>query len=259
MATDSNVHFVSNVDGSHIQDTLGKLNPGNHVVSGGFQDLYHPGNHDQCQPGAPLVAGVCVDRRVVARHFVALSTNREAVQAFGIDPDNMFEFWDWVGGRYSLWSAIGLSIATLCRHGTFRRVAGRCARHGHAFPFRASGPKYAGHRGPAGCLVPQFFRAGTHAILPYDQHLHRLPAYLQQADMESNGKRVTRCGEVADYDTGPVIWGEPGTNGQHAFFQLIHQGTALIPCDFLMAVKPTTRSRISSISCSRIVLPRPRR
>ncbi|MGD8842152.1 MAG: glucose-6-phosphate isomerase, partial [Gammaproteobacteria bacterium] len=166
----------------------------------------------------------------------AMSTNSEEVRAFGIDTDNMFEFWDWVGGRYSLWSAIGLSIALYIGMDQFENLlAGAHAMDQHFL--NADTP----HNLPVvmallGIWYHNFFGAETHAVLPYDQHLHRLPAYLQQGDMESNGKRVDRAGKPVDYNTGPVIWGEPGTNGQHAFYQLIHQGTRLIPCDFLAAV-----------------------
>ncbi|MFA7388557.1 MAG: glucose-6-phosphate isomerase, partial [Thiohalobacteraceae bacterium] len=177
------------------------------------------------------------DESAVARHFVALSTNADAVRAFGIDPANMFEFWDWVGGRYSLWSAIGLSIALYVGMERFEELlAGAHAldEHFRSAPLEANLPVILAM---LGIWYTDFFGAETHAILPYDQHLHRFPAYLQQGDMESNGKRVTREGRAVDYATGPVIWGEPGTNGQHAFYQLIHQGTRLVPADFLAAAE----------------------
>jgi len=173
----------------------------------------------------------------VAKHFVALSTNREAVEAFGIDPENTFELWDWVGGRYSSWSAIGLSIAVAVGFDRFVELlegAHAMDRHFAETPFDRNIPVLMAL---IGIWYINFFGAASHAILPYDQYLHRFPAYLQQADMESNGKSVDRDGRPVTYYTGPVIWGEPGTNGQHAFFQLIHQGTRLIPCDFIGCVR----------------------
>jgi glucose-6-phosphate isomerase len=231
------VHFVSNVDGSQIQDTLAGLDPQTTfflVASKTFTTQETITNARQARCWLLESAG---NESAVARHFVAMSTNREEVQAFGIDPENMFEFWDWVGGRYSLWSAIGLSIALYIGMDRFEELlAGAHAmdRHFRSTAFEENMPVVLAL---LGIWYHNFFAAESHAILPYDQHLHRLPAYLQQADMESNGKRVTRTGEATDYTTGPVIWGEPGTNGQHAFYQLIHQGTRLIPADFLMAVK----------------------
>ena len=177
------------------------------------------------------------NKEAVAKHFVAISTAREKVTAFGIDPKNMFEFWDWVGGRYSLWSAIGLSIAVCIGMDHFEELlagAHEMDEHFRTAPLEKNLPVILG---VLGVWYNNFFGAESHAVLPYDQYLHRLPAYLQQGDMESNGKRVTRDGVVADYSTGPIIWGEPGTNGQHAFYQLIHQGTKLIPCDFIAAVE----------------------
>jgi glucose-6-phosphate isomerase len=230
------VHFVSNVDGSQIADTLSKLDPDTTlflVASKTFTTQETLVNAHQARRWLLAAAS---DESAVAKHFVALSTNAEAVQAFGIDTANMFEFWDWVGGRYSLWSSIGLSIALYVGMDHFENLlAGAHAMDQHFLNTDAA------HNLPLvmallGIWYHNFFGAETHAVLPYDQHLHRLPAYLQQADMESNGKRVDRDGRVVDYTTGPVIWGEPGTNGQHAFYQLIHQGTRLIPCDFLAAV-----------------------
>jgi glucose-6-phosphate isomerase len=162
-----------------------------------------------------------------------MSTNEEGVEAFGIDPRNMFEFWDWVGGRYSLWSAIGLSIALAIGMDRFEELlegAHRVDQHFRTTPFDRNIPVIMGL---LGIWYNNFFGAQSHAILPYDQYLARFPAYFQQGDMESNGKSVTKDGEPVEYSTGPIIWGEPGTNGQHAFYQLIHQGTKLIPCDFL--------------------------
>ncbi len=177
--------------------------------------------------------GRAPDESAIARHFVAVSTNTEDVTKFGIDPRNMFEFWDWVGGRYSLWSAIGLSIALGIGMDRFEELL----EGGHAmdehFRTAALEQNIPVILGVLGIWYSNFYGAESYAILPYDQYLHRFPAYLQQGDMESNGKHVTRDGEPVDYSTGPIIWGEPGTNGQHAFYQLIHQGTRLIPADFL--------------------------
>ncbi|HEV2763152.1 MAG TPA: glucose-6-phosphate isomerase, partial [Pyrinomonadaceae bacterium] len=177
------------------------------------------------------------DERAVAKHFVALSTNAGEVERFGIDPANMFEFWDWVGGRYSLWSAIGLSIALYVGMDNFEQLlegAHELDEHLRTAPFEKNLPVVLAL---LGVWYNNFFGAESHAILPYDQYLHRFPAYFQQGDMESNGKSTTREGERVGYQTGPVIWGEPGTNGQHAFYQLIHQGTKLVPCDFLAPVE----------------------
>jgi len=173
----------------------------------------------------------------VAEHFVALSTNAKAVAEFGIDTDNMFAFWDWVGGRYSLWSAIGLSIALAVGFDNFERMlegAFAMDEHFRNEPLESNMPVVLGL---LGIWYVDFWGAATHAILPYDQYLHRLPAYLQQADMESNGKGVTRDGSPVDYPTGPILFGEPGTNGQHAFYQLIHQGPRLVPADFIAAAQ----------------------
>jgi glucose-6-phosphate isomerase len=177
------------------------------------------------------------DSSAVAKHFVAVSTNAKAVAAFGIDTRNMFEFWDWVGGRYSLWSAIGLSIALFIGMDGFEELlsgAHEMDEHFLSAPYEHNIPVILGL---LGVWYNNFFGSESHAIIPYDQYLHRFAAYLQQGDMESNGKGVTRDGTGVDYSTGPIIWGEPGTNGQHAFFQLIHQGTKLIPVDFLAPVQ----------------------
>src|SRR5690606_20360885 len=169
----------------------------------------------------------------VAKHFAALSTNEKGVAAFGIDTQNMFEFWDWVGGRYSLWSAIGLSIALGIGYDNFEALlkgAHQADVHFRTAAFEENIPVILAL---LGVWYNNFFEAESHAILPYDQYLHRFAAYFQQGDMESNGKYIDRNGQRVDYQTGPIIWGEPGTNGQHAFYQLIHQGTKLIPCDFI--------------------------
>lgn len=177
------------------------------------------------------------DKKAVAKHFVAISTNEEAVEAFGIDRDNMFVFWDWVGGRYSLWSAIGLSIALSIGMDNFEALltgAHKVDEHFRTAPLERNIPVIMGL---LGIWYNNFWGAQTHAILPYDEYLTHFATYLQQGDMESNGKSVTRNGTPIDYQTGPIVWGQPGTNGQHAFYQLIHQGTKLIPCDFLAAAQ----------------------
>ncbi|RMG91062.1 MAG: glucose-6-phosphate isomerase [Zetaproteobacteria bacterium] len=232
-----NVHFVSNVDGTHIVETLKGLHRETTlfvVVSKTFTTQETLANAHTARDWFLTRGGT---KEAVARHFVAVSTNAEAVSAFGIDPANMFEFWDWVGGRYSLWSAVGLSIALSIGMDRFEELlAGAHAmdEHFRTTEFEWNIPVVLGM---LGIWYNNFMGAASHAILPYDQYLHRFPAYFQQGDMESNGKRVTRQGKPVDYDTGPIIWGEPGTNGQHAFYQLIHQGTRLVPCDFLAPVE----------------------
>jgi glucose-6-phosphate isomerase len=191
MAATSCAHFVSNVDGSQIGDTPGGTGPGDHAVHRRLQDLHHPGNPDQCPHRARLAAGCGRDEEPVARHFVAVSTNDAAVRAFGIDTANMFEFWDWVGGRYSLWSAIGLPIALYIGMDEFRGTAGRRACHGRAFPHRAAGAEHAGDPGPAGRLVHNFFGAESHAVLPYDQHLHRCRPTCSRPTWRATASRVT--------------------------------------------------------------------
>ncbi|AKM46235.1 glucose-6-phosphate isomerase [Edwardsiella anguillarum] len=227
------MHFVSNVDGTHIAETLQRLNPETTlflVASKTFTTQETMTNAHSARDWFLQAAG---DERHVAKHFAALSTNAQAVAAFGIDTANMFEFWDWVGGRYSLWSAIGLSIALSIGYDNFELLlAGAHAmdRHFASAPLQQNLPVLLAL---IGIWYNNFFGAETEAILPYDQYMHRFPAYFQQGNMESNGKYVDRDGQAVDYQTGPIIWGEPGTNGQHAFYQLIHQGTKLIPCDFI--------------------------
>ncbi len=226
------VHFVSNVDGTHIAETLKKLRPETTlfiIASKTFTTQETMTNANTAKDWF-LKAG---SQDAVKKHFVALSTNREAVEDFGIDAQNMFVFWDWVGGRYSLWSAIGLSIACAIGYDQFMELL----EGGHAMdqhfrntPFEENIPVTLAL---IGIWYNNFFGAQTEAILPYDQYMHRFAAYFQQGNMESNGKYVDRNGNPVSYQTGPIIWGEPGTNGQHAFYQLIHQGTKLIPCDFL--------------------------
>ena len=227
-----NVHFVSNVDGTHIAETLKKLRPESAlfiIASKTFTTQETIANATTAR--AWLVAAL--GEAAVAKHFVALSTNAREVAAFGIDVANMFAFWDWVGGRYSLWSAIGLSIAVAVGFERFAQLleGGRAMdRHFRTAPLAANMPVILAL---IGIWNSNFQGAETYAVLPYDQYLHRLAAYLQQADMESNGKSVTRDGAAVDYATGPVLFGEPGTNGQHSFYQLIHQGTRLVACDFI--------------------------
>jgi glucose-6-phosphate isomerase len=230
------VHFVSNVDGTHIVETLKYLSPETTlsvIASKTFTTQETLTNANTAKDWLLKSAG---NQSAVAKHFVALSTNAEAVAKFGIDTKNMFEFWDWVGGRYSLWSAIGLSIALYIGMDNFEELltgAHEMDQHFRNEPFEKNIPVILGL---LGIWCNNFFGAETHAIIPYDQYLHRFAAYFQQGDMESNGKRVRKDGQEVNYSTGPVIWGEPGTNGQHAFFQLIHQGTRLIPTDFLAPV-----------------------
>ena len=234
---DLGVHFVSNVDGTHIAETLRRLNPETTMFIIASKTFTTQETITNAETAKRWFLNAAKNPSAVAKHFVALSTNAKEVARFGIDTRNMFEFWDWVGGRYSLWSAIGLSIAVAIGMGNFDDLlmgAYEMDEHFRTSPLEKNMPVILAL---LGIWYNNFFGAQTHAILPYDQYLHRFPAYFQQGDMESNGKRVTREGEAVDYSTGPVIWGEPGTNGQHAFYQLIHQGTKLIPADFLASVK----------------------
>lgn len=227
------VHFVSNVDGTHLARTLRWLDPETTVfiiASKTFTTQETLTNAHSARRWFLESAG---DEAHIARHFVAVSTNRAEVMKFGIDPANMFGFWDWVGGRYSLWSAIGLPIAVAVGMEHFRELlAGAHAmdQHFRTAPLDRNMPVLLAM---LGIWYVNFWGAAAYAVLPYDQLLHRFPAYLQQLDMESNGKSVDRDGQPVDYATGPILFGEPGTNGQHAFYQLIHQGTRLIPCDFI--------------------------
>jgi glucose-6-phosphate isomerase len=232
-------HFVSNVDGAHLAHTLARLDPARTlfiVASKTFTTQETMTNAGSARAWLTRALG----EDAVARHFVAVSTNEAAVRGFGIDPANMFEFWDWVGGRYSLWSAIGLPIALAVGFERFEELLGGAHamdEHFRTAPLERNLPVV---QALLGVWYRDFLGASTLAILPYDQHLSRFPAYFQQGDMESNGKGVRRDGTRVDYATGPVIWGEPGTNGQHAFYQLIHQGTELVPCDFLAAAESQT-------------------
>lgn len=228
-----NMHFVSNVDGTHIAETLKPLNPETTlflIASKTFTTQETMANAHSARDWFLQSGGKEGD---VAKHFAALSTNAKAVEQFGIDTKNMFEFWDWVGGRYSLWSAIGLSIVLSIGFENFVELltgAHQVDQHFLNTEFEENIPVILGL---LGIWYNNFFESETEAILPYDQYMHRFAAYFQQGDMESNGKHVDRNGDRVDYSTGPIIWGEPGTNGQHAFYQLIHQGTKLIPCDFI--------------------------
>ncbi len=231
-----NVHFVSNVDGTQIVETLKGLSRETTlfiVVSKSFTTQETIANASTARDWFLSRGGT---RAAVAKHFVAVSANARAVENFGIDSEQMFEFRDWVGGRYSLWGAVGLSIALYIGMDNFEKLlagAHDMDEHFRTAPFEENMPVILAL---LGVWYNNFFDADSHAILPYDQYMHRFPAYIQQLDMESNGKRVTRDGEVVDYSTGPIVWGKPGTNGQHAFYQLIHQGTKLIPTDFLVPV-----------------------
>lgn len=228
-----NMHFVSNVDGTHIAEVLKKVNPETTlflVASKTFTTQETMTNAHSARDWFLKAAG---DEKHVAKHFAALSTNAKAVGEFGIDTANMFEFWDWVGGRYSLWSAIGLSIVLSIGCDNFVELlsgAHAMDKHFSTTPAEKNLPVLLAL---IGIWYNNFFGAETEAILPYDQYMHRFAAYFQQGNMESNGKYVDRNGNVVDYQTGPIIWGEPGTNGQHAFYQLIHQGTKMVPCDFI--------------------------
>ena len=231
------VHFVSNVDGTHIAETVRKLDPATTLFIIASKTFTTQETLINAQSAKKWFLDRAKDPSAVAKHFVAVSTNAKDVAAFGIDTKNMFEFWDWVGGRYSLWSAIGLSIALFIGMDHFEELlagANEMDVHFRTAPAEENIPIILGL---LGIWYNNFFGAESHAIIPYDQYLHRFAAYLQQGDMESNGKSVTRGGSVIDYSTGPVIWGEPGTNGQHAFFQLIHQGTKLIPVDFIAPIQ----------------------
>ena len=231
------VHFVSNVDGTHITETLKLLNPATTLFIIASKTFTTQETLTNAHTARDWLLKTLKDEKAVAKHFVALSTNAKDVSKFGIDTSNMFEFWDWVGGRYSLWSAIGLSIALYVGMNHFEAMldgAHAMDNHFRTAPLEQNLPATLAL---VGLWYNNFFDAQTQAILPYDQYLHRFAAYLQQGDMESNGKSVTRDGARVDYQTGPVIWGEPGTNGQHAFYQLIHQGTKLIPCDFLAPIE----------------------
>jgi glucose-6-phosphate isomerase len=234
---DLGVHFVSNVDGTHLAETVRTLNPETTLFIVASKTFTTQETITNAKSARAWFLETAKDEKAIAKHFVALSTNAVEVSKFGIDTKNMFGFWDWVGGRYSLWSAIGLSIMLSIGPENFDQMldGGHAMdEHFRTAPFEKNLPVILAL---VGIWYNDFFGAQTLAILPYDQYMHRFAAYFQQGDMESNGKSVDRGGDVVDYSTGPIVWGEPGTNGQHAFYQLIHQGTKLVPCDFLAPVR----------------------
>ena len=231
--TDIDLHFVSNVDGTHIAETLKNVDPETTLFVVASKTFTTQETMTNANSAKSWFLEAAKEEAAVAKHFVALSTNAEAVSAFGIDTANMFEFWNWVGGRYSLWSAIGLSVACGIGFDNYAELldgAHAMDNHFKTAEFDQNAPVILAM---IGLWYNNFFGAETEAILPYDQYMHRFSAYFQQGNMESNGKYVDRDGNKVTYQTGPILWGEPGTNGQHAFYQLIHQGTKLIPCDFM--------------------------
>ncbi len=233
---DLNIHFVSNIDGAHLMRALEKCKPETTLFIVASKTFTTQETMTNATTARTWFLDAAKDNSHVAKHFVALSTNAKAVAEFGIDTANMFTFWDWVGGRYSLWSAIGLSIALYVGMDNFEALldgAHEMDSHFKTAPLEQNMPVILAL---IGIWYNNFFHVDTHAILPYDQGMARFPAYMQQADMESNGKFICRDGSRVKYKTGPVIWGEAGTNGQHAFYQLIHQGTQIVPADFLMPV-----------------------
>ena len=226
-------HFVSNVDGTHLSETLKNLEAETTLFIVSSKTFTTQETLTNAHSARNWLIEKLNDEKSVARHFVAVSTNLGATAKFGINPENVFEFWDWVGGRYSLWSAIGLTIALYLGMDRFEELLGGAHEmdlHFQSAPLQKNIPVLMGL---LGIWYGNFFGSASNAVLPYDQYLHRFPAYLQQLEMESNGKCVDRDGHTVDYDTGMVVWGEPGTNGQHAFYQLLHQGTRMIPADFL--------------------------
>ncbi|TDB66863.1 glucose-6-phosphate isomerase [Arundinibacter roseus] len=230
---DLNLHFVSNVDGTHIAETLSRLNPETTLFMVASKTFTTQETMANAHSARHWFLEQAQDPAFVKKHFVAISTNQKEVEKFGIDPANMFGFWDWVGGRYSLWSAIGLSIACGIGFPNFEQLLAGAHDMDNHFRTTKLERNMPVMLALLGVWYTNFFGSQSHAILPYDQYMHRFAAYFQQGDMESNGKCVDRTGKAVTYQTGPIIWGEPGTNGQHAFYQLIHQGTKLIPCDFI--------------------------
>lgn len=231
------VHFVSNIDGTHMAEVLKVCRPQTTLFIIASKTFTTQETITNAMTAREWFLNEAKDESLVAKHFVALSTNEAEVKKFGIAPENMFRFWDWVGGRYSLWSAIGLSICCYVGYDNFSQLllgAHDMDRHFLETPLEQNLPVVLAL---LGVLYNNFYGYQTHALLPYDQYLDRFPAYFQQGDMESNGKYMTRDGHQVDYQTGPIIWGEPGTNGQHAFYQLIHQGTKVVPSDFFVPVK----------------------
>jgi len=231
---DIQTYFVSNVDGTHIVETLKKVKPERTLFLVASKTFTTQETMTNAHTAREWFLKKAKDEKHIAKHFAALSTNEKEVVKFGIDKKNMFEFWDWVGGRYSLWSAIGLSIALTIGYKNFEQLLKGGHETDKYFRTTAFEENISVLMALIGLWYSNFFGSQTEAILPYDQYMHRFAAYFQQGDMESNGKSVDRNGEPVNYSTGPIIWGEPGTNGQHAFYQLIHQGTLLIPCDFIV-------------------------
>ncbi|GFT93903.1 glucose-6-phosphate isomerase [Nephila pilipes] len=232
-----NVHFVSNIDGTHLTETLKSLKAETTLFIIASKTFTTQETITNAESAKEWFLSFAKDASTVAKHFVALSTNNAKVREFGIDEKNMFGFWDWVGGRYSLWSAIGLSIALYLGMDIFEELlcgAHYMDQHFQTTPLEKNVPVILAL---LGVWYGNFYGSESHCLLPYDQYMHRFAAYFQQGDMESNGKYVTRSGKQVNYTTGPIVWGEPGTNGQHAFYQLIHQGTRLIPCDFIAPIK----------------------
>jgi len=237
------VHFVSNIDGTHMAETLKKLDPESTLFIIASKTFTTQETITNAETAKGWFLSTAKDEGHVAKHFAALSTNAKKVKAFGIDENNMFEFWDWVGGRYSLWSAIGMTIALNIGFENFEKLlsgAHWMDNHFKTAPLNENVPVILA---VLGVWYSNFYGCETHALLPYDQYMHRFAAYFQQGDMESNGKYVTRSGAQVNYSTGPIVWGEPGTNGQHAFYQLIHQGTKIIPCDFIAPVNTQNNIR----------------
>lgn len=230
---DIQTYFVSNVDGTHIAETLKKVKPERTLFLIASKTFTTQETMTNAHTARKWFLETAKDEKHIAKHFVALSTNEKEVTKFGIDKKNMFEFWDWVGGRYSLWSAIGLSIVLTIGYKNFEQLLKGAHYTDNHFRETAFDKNIPVLMAVIGLWYTNFFGSQTEAILPYDQYMHRFPAYFQQGNMESNGKSIDRNGEHVEYATGPVIWGEPGTNGQHAFYQLIHQGNLLIPCDFI--------------------------
>ena len=228
-----NMHFVSNVDGTQIAETLKNINPETTLFLIASKTFTTQETMTNAHSARDWLLASAKDEKHVAKHFVALSTNAEQVEKFGIDTDNMFEFWDWVGGRYSLWSAIGLSIILSVGYDNFVQLLDGAYAMDKHFTTTELENNIPVLLALIGIWYNNFFGTETEAILPYDQYMHRFAAYFQQGNMESNGKYIDRDGNPVSYQTGPIIWGEPGTNGQHAFYQLIHQGTKVIPCDFI--------------------------
>lgn len=228
-----NMHFVSNVDGTQIAETLKNINPETTLFLIASKTFTTQETMTNAHSARDWLLASAKDEKHVAKHFVALSTNAEQVEKFGIDTDNMFEFWDWVGGRYSLWSAIGLSIILSVGYDNFVQLLDGAYAMDKHFTTTELENNIPVLLALVGIWYNNFFGTETEAILPYDQYMHRFAAYFQQGNMESNGKYIDRDGNPVSYQTGPIIWGEPGTNGQHAFYQLIHQGTKVIPCDFI--------------------------